>query len=159
MWVGDGTCYGLGYAVKAYKLQGLGTSDQLSICKNCMVVHVSYIHVLILCTAGRYLQYITIALSPRLVADNRFFLKVIMSSPCPWASFHPLSPSLSEVRKVRKFYWIWAWNAETQHLMHKVQRNYSSCTCRSSENICSSSSGGAQEKGNRAWCSWSCSRQ
>jgi hypothetical protein len=29
--------------------------------------------------------------------------------------------------------------------MHKVQSNYSSCTCRSSENICSSS-GGAQEK-------------
>ncbi len=32
--------------------------------------------------------------------------------------------------------------------MHKVRVNYSSCTCRSSENICSSS-GGAQEKGKR----------
>jgi hypothetical protein len=30
--------------------------------------------------------------------------------------------------------------------MHKDRGNYSSCTCRSSENICSSS-GGAQEKG------------
>ncbi len=30
--------------------------------------------------------------------------------------------------------------------MHKVRGNYSSCTCRSSENICSGS-GGAQEKG------------
>jgi hypothetical protein len=30
--------------------------------------------------------------------------------------------------------------------MHKVRINYSSCTCRSSENICKSS-GGAQEKG------------
>jgi hypothetical protein len=32
--------------------------------------------------------------------------------------------------------------------MHKVRGNYSSCTCRSSKNICSSS-GGAQEKGKR----------
>jgi hypothetical protein len=32
--------------------------------------------------------------------------------------------------------------------MNKDQGNYSSCTCRSSENICNSSgSGGAQEKG------------
>jgi hypothetical protein len=30
--------------------------------------------------------------------------------------------------------------------MHKVRGNYSSCTCRSSENICSSN-GGAQEEG------------
>jgi len=35
---------------------------------------------------------------------------------------------------------------ETQHLMHKVRGNCTSCTCSSSENICSSS-GGAQEKG------------
>jgi hypothetical protein len=33
-------------------------------------------------------------------------------------------------------------------LMHKVRGNYSSCTVRSSENICSSSAG-AQEKGKR----------
>jgi hypothetical protein len=39
-------------------------------------------------------------------------------------------------------------NAETEHLMHKVRGNYSSCACRSSENICRSS-GGAQEKGKR----------
>jgi hypothetical protein len=32
--------------------------------------------------------------------------------------------------------------------MHKVRGNYNSCTCRSSENICSSS-GDAQEKGKR----------
>jgi hypothetical protein len=32
--------------------------------------------------------------------------------------------------------------------VHKVRGNYSSCTCSSSENICSSS-GGAQEKGKR----------
>jgi hypothetical protein len=38
---------------------------------------------------------------------------------------------------------------ETQHLMHKVQGSYSKCTCRNSENICSSS-GGPQEKGNTA---------
>ncbi len=34
--------------------------------------------------------------------------------------------------------------------MHKVQTNYSSCTSRSSENICSRS-GGAQEKGKTGW--------
>jgi hypothetical protein len=39
-------------------------------------------------------------LSPRCV-DIRVFLKVILFSPCLWASFHPL---LSEVFKVRKFY-------------------------------------------------------
>jgi hypothetical protein len=33
--------------------------------------------------------------------------------------------------------------------MHKVRGNYNSCTGRSSENICSGSSGGAQEKGKR----------
>jgi hypothetical protein len=33
--------------------------------------------------------------------------------------------------------------------MHKVRGHYSSCTSRSSENICSRSSGGAQEKGKR----------
>jgi hypothetical protein len=93
-----------GYAVKAYKLQGLGTSTQLSICKNCMVVHVSYIHVLSLCTAGRYLQYITIALSPRFVANNRVFLKLIMFFTLSLGLFSPPIPSLSEVRKVRKFY-------------------------------------------------------
>jgi hypothetical protein len=39
------------------------------------------------------------------------------------------------------------WNAETQHLMHLgFETNYSSCTVRSSENICSNS-GGVQEKG------------
>jgi hypothetical protein len=32
--------------------------------------------------------------------------------------------------------------------MHKVRGNYNSCTCKSSENICSSS-GGVQAKGNR----------
>jgi hypothetical protein len=30
---------------------------------------------------------------------------------------------------------------ETQHFMHKLQGNYSSCTGRSSENICSNSGG------------------
>jgi hypothetical protein len=40
-----------------------------------------------------------------------------------------------------KFSWY-----NVQGLMHKVRTNYSSCTARSSENICSSSRG-AQEKG------------
>jgi hypothetical protein len=36
---------------------------------------------------------------------------------------------------------------KNQHLVHKVRANYSSCTSRNSENICSSSSGSAHEKG------------
>jgi hypothetical protein len=31
------------------------------------------------------------------------------------------NPSFSGIRIVRKFYWIWVWNVETQHLMHKVR--------------------------------------
>jgi hypothetical protein len=34
-------------------------------------------------------------------------------------------------------------------LMHKVRGNYSSCTCKSSENIYSSSGGAEEEKGKR----------
>jgi hypothetical protein len=45
---------------------------------------------------------------------------------------------MSAVRKARKFYSIWVWNAETQHLMHKMWGNYSSCTGKSSANTCSS---------------------
>jgi hypothetical protein len=30
------------------------------------------------------------------------------------------TPSFSGIRIVRKFYWIWVWIVETQHLMHKV---------------------------------------
>ncbi len=68
-----------------------------------------------------------------------------LASPYLWASFHRPIPPLSEVRKVRKIYQIWVWNAETQNLMHKVRGNDSSCIRRSSEHICSSS-GGAQGK-------------
>ncbi len=38
------------------------------------------------------------------------------------SSLSPLVTSFNGIRKVRKFYKIWVWNAETQHLMHKVQR-------------------------------------
>jgi len=72
----------------------------------------------------------------------RVFLKVILSSPCLWACFHPLS---SIWVRSAKFDIIWEWNAENQQRMHKVRDNYSSCICRSSENICSSR-GCAQEK-------------
>jgi hypothetical protein len=51
---------------------------------------------------------------------NRVFLKVTLSSPSLWASSHPLSPVWVTVRIVMKFYKIWVWNAEAQHLMHKV---------------------------------------
>ncbi len=35
---------------------------------------------------------------------RKFVCKVTLSSPCLWASFHPLSPlSFSGIRKVRKF--------------------------------------------------------
>ncbi len=31
------------------------------------------------------------------------------------------NPSFSGIRIVRKFYWIWVWNIETQHLMYNVR--------------------------------------
>jgi len=58
--------------------------------------------------------------------------KFTLSSPCLWASFHPLSPPSSDLCKVSK----------------RLERNHSSCTGRSSENI-RSSSGGDQEKKER----------
>jgi hypothetical protein len=60
-----------------------------------------------------------------------------LAAPYLWASFHCPIPSLSDIRKkVRKFYQIWVWNAETQHLMHKVRGNYSSCISLSTTHIC-----------------------
>jgi hypothetical protein len=77
------------------------------------------------------------------LCHSRIFLKVILSSPCLWPCFHPPMPSLSEVSKSKEV--IKSGYAGTQQLMHRVRGNYSSCTCRSSENICSSS-GGAQDR-------------
>jgi hypothetical protein len=37
------------------------------------------------------------------VIEFRVIHKVTLSSPCLWACFHPI-PSLSGIRKVRKFY-------------------------------------------------------
>ncbi len=78
--------------------------------------------------------------------DNRVFLKVTPVFTLSLGLLSPPIPYLSEVRKVREFYSIWIWNAETQHSVHKVRGSYSSCTGRSSENTCSSN-GGNQEKG------------
>ncbi len=76
---------------------------------------------------------------------------VTLSSPC----LSPPNPSFSGIRKVRKSRyemlklsvkcWISAFDCTT------FSRNYSSCTGRSSENLCSSSSGGAQEKRKTRW--------
>ncbi len=70
--------------------------------------------------------------------------------------FTPI-PSFSGIRKVRTFYQILAWNAPTHYEMLKLsiyctrfETNYSSCTSKRSENICSSS-GGAQENGKIGW--------
>jgi hypothetical protein len=74
--------------------------------------------------------------------NNRLICKVILSSPCLWAYFHPLSPPHSVVSAKK-------WNSI--HLMQtRFESNYSSCTGRSSENICSTS-GGGQEKGKTGW--------
>ncbi len=54
-----------------------------------------------------------------------------MSSPSPWACFHPLSP-LSVVSASKE---ISVWNAETQHKCTRFKSNYGSCTGKSSENI------------------------
>jgi hypothetical protein len=58
------------------------------------------------------------------IGINRVLIKVTLSLGL---LLTPLFRSLSEVRKViRKFYSIWVWNDETQHLMHKGRGNYSS---------------------------------
>ncbi len=64
----------------------------------------------------------------------------------------PPNPSFSGIRKGRTFYEISVWNAESQHLMHKCsfERNYSSCTSRSSENLCNSH-GNALAKRKTGW--------
>jgi hypothetical protein len=78
-----------------------------------------------------------------------------LKSPCLHsvfgACFHPLHiPSFSGICKVKKFQ-IWVWNAETQHLMHKVREsNYSRS---SSQNIYGAAAleAGAQVKGKTRW--------
>jgi hypothetical protein len=67
-------------------------------------------------------------------------------SPCLWASFQPKSPLSVVSAKQRHL-------NKSQYEMLKLsiqctrfETNYSSCTHKSSENICSST-GGAQEKG------------
>ncbi len=52
-------------------------------------------------------------------------------SPPSSSAFAPLSPSFSDIHKFRKFY------AQTQPFIHtRLESNYSTCTSRSSENIC-----------------------
>jgi hypothetical protein len=75
-------------------------------------------------------------------------MELSVKSPCLWASFHPLSP-LSVVSAEQ-------WNfIKSQYEMLKLslqctETNYSRCTGKSSENICSSS-GGARKKGKTGW--------
>jgi hypothetical protein len=49
--------------------------------------------------------------------DIKFIRKVTLSLGLLSHS----TPSFSGIRVVRKFYWIWVWNVDTQHLMHKVR--------------------------------------
>jgi len=46
-----------------------------------------------------------------------WLLELSVKSP----SVSPPIPSFSGICKVKKFDWIWVWNVETQHLMHKVR--------------------------------------
>jgi len=85
-------------------------------------------------------------------------VEISVKSLCLWTSFHPPNPSFGGIRKVKKFYKISVWNAETQYEMLSIscirfERNHTSCTGRSSENL-SSSTGGAQEKKKDRGCSW-----
>jgi hypothetical protein len=91
----------------------------------------------------------------------RSILEISLKSPClhtvfGWASFNPLTPlfvvpySKEILLNLRMKCRNSVRNAESQHLKHKFKRNYSSCTGRSSENLCSSN-GGAQEKRKTGW--------
>ncbi len=78
----------------------------------------------------------------------RVICNVTLYSPCLWASFHSLSPPSVVSAK--------QWNfIKSQYELMKLgiqctETNYSRCTVKSSENICSSS-GGAQEKVKTGW--------
>ncbi len=69
-------------------------------------------------------------------------------SPCLWASFHSLTPllvvSVKEGNCIKSQYEL----LKLSILCTRFERNYSSCTGRSSENLCSSS-GAAQVKERR----------
>jgi hypothetical protein len=57
---------------------------------------------------------------PHLGRDVRVIHKVILSSPCLWASFHPLSPpSFHGICKSNEI--LIKSQYETQHRMHKIQ--------------------------------------
>jgi hypothetical protein len=74
-------------------------------------------------------------------------LKLSIKSVCLWACFHLLSPSVSGIRKVKEILLnlsMKCWNSALNAL--RFDSDCSSCTGRRSENTCSSSSGGAQEK-------------
>ncbi len=66
-------------------------------------------------------------------------------SPCLWASFHSPTPllvvSVKEGHFIKSQYELW----KLSSLYTRFERNHSSCTGRSSENLCSSS-GAAQVK-------------
>jgi hypothetical protein len=88
---------------------------------------------------------LTTFLYPVIWWNIRVIGKVTLSSPCLWACFQSVSPLSLVSAKQGNF-------IKSQYEMLKLsiyctrfQTNYSSCTGRSSENICRSS-GGAQEK-------------
>jgi hypothetical protein len=79
-------------------------------------------------------------LDPNAIIELAIYITVICKVTLSLSLLSPPIPSFSGIRKVRKFY------LNLSIKCTRFQINYSSCTGRSSENICSSS-GGAQEKG------------
>ncbi len=75
-------------------------------------------------------------------------LQIPVKSSCLWASFHSLTPllvvSIKEGNFIKSQYEL----LKLSILCTRFERNYSSCTGRSSENLCSSS-GAAQVKERR----------
>jgi hypothetical protein len=62
-----------------------------------------------------------------------------------WQTF--ITKIIETTKKLKKEMERERFNKRTQHLMHKVPSNYSSCTSRSSENLCSRSASAQAKKG------------
>ncbi len=75
-------------------------------------------------------------------------LHISLKSPCLWASFHPLTPLFVVSIKEN----LLNLHYEMLNLSIECTRfewNYSSCTCRSNENLCSDSRAAQEQKKDR----------
>ncbi len=83
------------------------------------------------------------------IGHNRVIREVTLSSPCLWASFHPLAPLSVISAKVPIFYYISVRNAETQAFNAQGSRVIIVVVHVRAVKIYTAgcSNGGAQEKG------------